>query len=160
VISIDFKPKDVKVVEVRNESVDRFLEKKHYLQSVPAGAKHRFKFCLPVRIDFVGAAMWGRPVARMEDQKNTLELTRFWTDDYTPKNTESYVLGKMMRVLREKGYDRLIAYSSTGEEHEGTIYKATNWEKVKETDRSSSWENREGRKDRDKSPKIKFEKVL
>ena len=104
--------------------------------------------------------MWGRPVARMEDQEKTLELTRFWTADYTPKNTESYVLGKMMRILREKGYDRLIAYSSIGEEHEGTIYKATNWEQVKKTDRNSSWENREGRKDRDKSSKIKFEKML
>lgn len=155
-----FKPSDVKVTEVRDESVDRFLKRKHYLESVPAGAKHRFKFSLPARIDFLGAAMWGRPVARLEDQENTLELTRFWTSDYTPKNTESYVLGKMMRILRKKGYDRLIAYSSVGEEHDGTIYKATNWNKIKETVRSSNWENRQGRKDKDRSPKIKFEKEL
>lgn len=157
---MEFGLNDVRVSEIHNESVDRFLGEKHYLQSVPAGARHRFKFSVPVRIDFIGAAMWGRPVAREEDQENTLELTRFWTTHFTPKNTESYVLGEMMRRLEKRGYDRLIAYASTDEEHDGTIYKATNWEKVKETDRDSTWENRQGRNDRDKSSKIKFERKL
>lgn len=102
--------------------------------------------------------MWGRPVARNEDQENTLELTRFWTADRTPKNTESMALGKMIRELRSKGYERLIAYASEGEDHKGTIYKATNWEYVKTTRKGDSWKSHgEDRKERDTSKKKKFE---
>lgn len=67
----------------------------------------------------------------------------------------------MMRDLEAKGYERLIAYASTGQGHEGTIYKATNWTPVMETqERVIGWSNRSGRKDRDLSKKIKYEKQL
>ena len=108
---------------------DQIIRDNHYLQSTPAGARHRYLITAGIH-GIVGAAMWGRPVARMEDQEYTLELTRFWTADCTPKNTESFALGYMIRDLEVKGYDRLIAYASTGEGHEGTIYRATNWKVV------------------------------
>jgi len=155
---------ELRVVEVSGQGsskkVDHIIEKNHYLRSVPdAPAKHRYLITFGLK-GIAGAAVWGKPVARMEDQENTVELLRFWTADSTPKNTESKALGKMMRDMKEKGYERLIAYASTGQEHEGTIYKATNWKEVNRTDRTQTWENRNGRNDRDKTSKIKFEKKL
>lgn len=148
---------DIRVAEVHTQYVDREIHRNHYLDTVPAGARHRYLVTGGLRYGVIGGAMWGRPVARMEDQERTLELTRFWTEDWTPKNAESYALGRMIRDLRSKGqYDRLIAYASTGQGHEGTIYKATNWTDLGVRD-VASWENRPGRTDADPSPKRKFE---
>lgn len=156
------KLEDLRVGEISgvgaSKKVDHIIERNHYLGSVPdAPAKHRYVVSFGMK-GVVGAAVWGKPVARMEDQEDTAELLRFWTSDCTPKNTESKALGKMMRDMRKKDYERVIAYASTGQGHEGTIYRATNWQQVKQTKRNQTWENRAGRDDRDKSSKIKFEK--
>lgn len=151
---------ELRAKEIHSTEADDIIKNNHYLESTPAGAKHRYLIVAPMKGVF-GAAMWGRPVARHEDQEDTLELTRFWTSDVTPKNTESKVLGEMMRDLKEKGYDRLIAYASTGQGHEGTIYQATNWEKVKETREGDSWKSHgDDRKERDLSKKVKYEYEL
>jgi len=156
--------KNLKVKEISgigaSKKVDHIIERNHYLRSVPdAPAKHRYLITFGIK-GIVGAAVWGKPVARMEDQEDTIELLRFWTADCTPKNTESKALGKMMRDMKEKEYERVIAYASTGQGHKGTIYRATNWKEVNRTKRTQTWENRAGRNDRDKSSKIKFEKIL
>jgi hypothetical protein len=83
-----------------SKMVDPIIEKNHYLRSVPdAPAKHRYLITFGLT-GIVGAAVWGKPVARMEDQEDTIELLRFWTADNTPKNTESKALGKMMRDMK------------------------------------------------------------
>jgi len=72
-------------------------------------------------------------------------------------------LGYMMRDMEAKNYDRLISYTSTGQGHEGTIYKATNWKitgNTRDYSNNKGWENRENRQNRDSSKKIKFEKIL
>jgi len=153
---------NLRVKEISGEGaakkVDHIIKRNHYLRSVPdAPAKHRYLITFGMK-GIVGAAVWGKPVARMEDQENTVELLRFWTADSTPKNTESKALGKMMRDMENLGYERVIAYASTGQGHEGTIYRATNWKEVNRTKRTQTWENRAGRNDRDKTSKIKFEK--
>ena len=140
--------------------VDGIIKKNHYLHSVPdAPAKHRYLITFGLK-GIVGAAVWGKPIARNEDQEKTIELLRFWTSNKTPKNTESKALGKMMRDMKNKGYERCIAYSSTGQKHDGTIYKATNWKEISRTGKSKGWTNRPNRKDRDTSSKIKFEKIF
>jgi hypothetical protein len=146
------------VAEVHNTVPDQIIRQNHYLKCTPAGGRHRYLITNGSH-GIVGAAMWGRPVARNEDQEDTVELTRFWTADCTPKNTESWALGQMMQDLEEKGYSRLTAYASTGQGHEGTIYKATNWKEVNQV-QPSSWETRPGRVDRDSSIKRKFECLL
>lgn len=162
--------KDVKnlhVCEMKGEGaarkVDSIIRDNHYLKSVNSAAvRHRYLITIPLR-GIVGAAAWSKPMARMEDQEKTVELHRFWTSDVLPKNSESYSLGYMMRDLEEYDYNRLISYTSTGQGHKGTIYKATNWQEVNRTrdySKDKAWENRPGRKNRDESKKIKFEKLI
>jgi hypothetical protein len=154
----DIRLPDVTVGEVHSRLTDRIIERNHYLECAPAGARHRYLITGGLNFGIIGAAMWGRPVGREIDQETTVELTRFWTEDWTPKNAESVALSQMMKDLGRKGYDRLIAYASVAL-HEGTIYKATNWLNLG-LRWPASWDNREGRTMRDHGPKWKFEYVF
>lgn len=128
-------------------ATDNWIKQHHYLHSTPAGARVRMEFYIPCSDAYqfvqgtgvslsdldmrdgkylVGAMMWGRPTSRKIDQKSILELTRCCFLDFMPKNTESKGLAKARAWIRThlpevKG---LIAYSSTAEEHQGTIYLA------------------------------------
>jgi hypothetical protein len=61
-----------------------------------------------------GAAILGRPQARMSDDGWTIEITRLVTDG-TPYAC-SRLWGRALRVARQLGYRRVISYS---EPHEG-----------------------------------------
>ncbi|MED3974599.1 hypothetical protein P4639_14495 [Priestia megaterium] len=142
----------------RSTELDRWIKERHYLQSTPAGAKLRL-WILDNKGKQIGAMMWGRPNARNLDQKNLLELTRMYMIDETEPNAESKALGLARKYIRKnlpeiKG---LIAYSSTGQGHEGTIYKADNWFELGRNKVSSKgWTSREGRENRDASEKIRW----
>jgi hypothetical protein len=101
--------------------------------------------------------MWGRPVARDLDQERLLELTRMYLVDDTPPFIESRVLAMARGYIRKHTPDikGVLAYSSTGEGHEGTVYEADGWFQLGRTTRSN-WDNREGRTMRDDSPKIRW----
>ena len=85
-------------------------------------------FVLSDGIVLVGVATWGRPVARLEDQKTTLELTRMALSDDAPYNAATYFSGRMRKWIRENMPDikRLISYQDEIA-HDGAFYKADNW---------------------------------
>jgi len=155
---------DITVAERPTEYVDRFVCENHYLEGQPSPQTvYRYVVSGGIMHGILGGAMWGKPVARHEDQDDTLELLRFWTVDWTPKNTESYALSRMIRDIDDKDtHSRLIAYASTGQDHDGGIYKATNWEDkgVRETNTGDGWDTRDGRANDDPSDKRKFEYLI
>lgn len=147
--------KNLQLVAWRNRyEVQNFLNKFHYLGATQGW---RYAFAVKHHEHIVGCITLGRPVARLEDQKNTLELTRFCLINECPKNSESFVMGKLLKLIKEKGWKRIIAYSDLEVGHRGTIYKATNWKQVGITG-GSDWRNRKGRKcSVGKNKKIKWE---
>lgn len=147
--------KQVTVGEKNDRSVDRILERNHYLGAAPdAPTTNRFLITGGIYHGEIGAAMWGRPSARGDNQKHR-ELRRFWTKDSTPKNTESYVLAQMMDKMLNHT-DVLISFSSIGR-HWGSIYRATNWVNMGLTFPTSTWETRDGRQMKDHGVKWRFE---
>ena len=126
------------------------------MRSVPAGAVIRMCFMDSDR-RIVGGMLWGHPTARKLDPKCLLELTRMCFIDDTPPFTESHCLSMARKHIRKHhpAIKGLIAYSSTGAGHEGTVYKADNWYPLGST-KSASWETREGRVDRDLSVKTRW----
>lgn len=64
-----------------------------------------------------------------EDWKglNIGELSRMACRHECPKLTESMFLSRVLKELRRAGYDALLSYADMAQEHEGTIYQATNW---------------------------------
>lgn len=128
------------------------------MASTPAGAVIRMEF-LDDAGRRIGAMMWGRPVSPKVDQKHTLELTRMYFVDDTEHCVESKALAMARKHIR-KHYPHirgLIAYCSTAEQHEGTIYQADGWFLISKSESpKGSWENRPGRTNRDLSQKLKF----
>ena len=57
-----------------------------------------------------------------------LILTRLWLSDELPKNSESRVLGVVLRSLkRDTTIKFLVSYADPSQGHRGTIYQATGW---------------------------------
>lgn len=146
---------DITVTEVHDHRVDRLLEQNHYLGAAPdPPTTNRFIVTGGLYHGEVGAAMWGRPSARGDNQRHR-ELRRFWTADRTPKNTESYVLAQMMKRVLEDA-DVLISFASLGR-HFGGIYKATNWVNMGLRFPTSTWATRENRRAQDHGAKFRYE---
>lgn len=154
-IKIEKLPNHVRVVSFK--TARRIIEQNHYLGYAPPGCK----FCLGIYADseIIGVMIWGHPIARLEEQDNTLELTRMFLFD-SPKNSESKALSlaeKWIKLNRKER--RLIAYSDTAEGHNGTIYRAANWKLIKEV-RAETWARRCNRKGIIGGKKLKFERCI
>ena len=59
---------------------------------------------------------------------NCLSLTRLWLSDRLPKNSESRLLGIVLRALKNRAELKfLLAYADAAHRHVGVIYQASNW---------------------------------
>ena len=84
---------------------------------------HRFSIGAEVNGVLCGAAVVGRPQARMTDQYRTVEVLRLVTDG--TKNACSFLYGASARVAREMGFDTIQTFILESEP--GTSLRATGW---------------------------------
>jgi len=135
-------PRELTIMRWKNKkNVNDFLNKYHYLGWVQGW---KYAFAIKYKEYVVGCAVFSRPVARLEDQEDTLELRRFVLLDECPRNSESYILGQLLKLLKREGWKRFISYSDLEQGHSGIIYKATNW-KCLGVVGGADWRNRRGR---------------
>ncbi len=126
--------KNYKVFVVDRKVVRDFIETWHYSKNIN-GLKSTYCFGLYDNDTLIGAMIYGEPAmnnqAKKYNNKNpnkVLELRRLCCIDDTPKNTESYFIGKTLKWLKNNtDYETIISYSDLSFGHEGTIYKATNF---------------------------------
>ena len=78
----------------------------------------------------------GRPVSRHLDDGKTLEVTRCCTDGTA--NACSFLYGRVARIAKEMGYERIITYILISES--GASLKAAGWECEKEIAGGGSWD--------------------
>jgi hypothetical protein len=111
-----------------------FVETWHYSENVN-GLRISHVFGLFYQDNLIGAMIYG-PLGMANTWKKyvnaeneIVELRRLCCIDDTPKNTESYFIGKTLRWLKKNSdYKMVISYADTFHNHEGTIYKASNFE--------------------------------
>lgn len=84
----------------------------------------------------VGVAIIGRPVARMWDNGQTVEVTRLATDG-TP-HVCSMLYAAAWRAAKALGYTRLITYTQAGET--GSSLRAAGWRVVAERPPHGGWD--------------------
>lgn len=141
---------------VHSTEIDEWIRQRHYLKSTPAGAICRMEFTDDSG-NRIGAMMWGRNTSPKQDRSDLLCLTRMYFIDETERFVESKALSMARKFIR-KNYPQimgLVAYSSTGEGHEGIVYKADGWFEVSRT-RDNKRDLRDNRKNIDISSKIKW----
>jgi hypothetical protein len=110
----------------------QLLCREHYLHSLPGGTKLTFGVFLGSRL--LGALTLGAGpflAYQLVDRAapdDCLTLTRLWLSDELPVNSESRVIGIVIRALRTYSAVKfLISYADPSHGHFGTIYQATNW---------------------------------
>lgn len=116
------------------KTITEFIETNHYSQSIN-GCISDYCFSLMDGDDMIGAAFFGKMAMANQykrfhdDVSKVIELRRLCCVDDTPKNTESYFIGKMIRWLKyNTDIEIIVSYADQEYGHTGTIYKASNFE--------------------------------
>lgn len=93
----------------------------------------------------VGVAIVGRPVARMLQDGETLEVLRCCVVDEAPKGTCSFLYSRAWKAASALGWSRLVTYTLTSES--GSSLKGAGWRNVGMSPgaKGKAWQNRPGR---------------
>ena len=126
--------KQYKVIHCRRSTIESFISKWHYSGSIN-GCISDYCFALVRGDEVVGALFYGRLAMvnqwkRFADCKeDVIELRRLCCIDDTPKNTESYFIGKSLKWLQQNtNFKIVVSYADAEYGHTGTVYKASNFE--------------------------------
>jgi hypothetical protein len=110
----------------------RLLEREHYLHSLPGGTCLAFGFFIGSGL--LGALTFGvgptNTYSLVQNAKpdDCLTLTRLWLSDALPSNSESRVLGIVLRNLKHHTRVKfLVSYADPVQGHIGIVYQATGW---------------------------------
>lgn len=124
---------DLRIVPVSFADACGFIAEHHRHHKPPIG----MKFCLGVAAGetLVGVAIVGRPVARMFDNGQTLEVNRTATDG--THNVNSMLYGAAWRAAKALGYTRLITYTQGDET--GHSLKVAGWRAIAERPAHNGW---------------------
>lgn len=116
-----------------------FIEEWHYSHNIN-GLLSDYCFKLMDGDKMVGAMIYGglgmancwKKYA--EKKEDIIELRRLCCIDDTPKNTESYFIGRTLRWLkRNTAIKKVISYADNTYNHRGTIYQASNFQHLGKT---------------------------
>jgi len=120
------------------KKANEFLKRYHRHSAPVTGG--RFAVMAEFRGKIIGIGIAGRPTSRHLDNGLTAEITRVCTDG-TP-NANSFIYGKIKRILQAMGYKKIITYTLTSES--GASLRAIS-AKIERTSRAEEW-TREHRK--------------
>jgi hypothetical protein len=131
--------KDFRVAESSLQTIKPFVEQWHYTKSAKVNAQHVFS--LMHDGELIGAMIYGLLAMSgqwkryreygVNGEKEIIELRRLCCIDETPKNTESYFIGRTIKWLKKNtDYKLIVSYADPHHGHEGTIYKASNFQHI------------------------------
>lgn len=142
-----------------------FIEKWHYSHNIN-GLLSQYCFKLMDGDTMVGAMIYGglgmancwKKYA--ENKEDIIELRRLCCIDNTPKNTESYFIGKTLKwLLKNTSIKKVISYADNTYGHRGVIYQASNFKHLGKTakGRVIMWQ---GKRYHDKTIRTKYKGEL
>jgi hypothetical protein len=118
------------VKQITKDEAQQIVVAHHYLHR-KAPCSIAFGLFDPTQ-KLLGVILYGTPsssslrkgLAGIEEASNVIELTRLWIDDSTPKNSESFLIGRSMKLA---GKEFIVSFADTEQNHLGIVYQATNW---------------------------------
>jgi hypothetical protein len=146
------------VSKVSNQEANNLQVANHYLgrkaQAVEAFGLFESD---DVFSEMIGCIIFGKPaspslcvgICGKEESKFVLELTRLWIKDASPKNAESFLIGKALKMLDPR-WQIIVSYAEISAGHVGTVYQATNFIYTGLSDAHAIWllDGQAGRHDR------------
>lgn len=122
------------VKQVTRKDITKFIEKWHYSGSIN-GCIADYCFALySNKNEMVGALFYGRMAMANQykrfanNESDVIELRRLCCIDNTPKNAESFLIGRSLRQLKKLWNGSVVvSYADKEFGHTGTIYKASNF---------------------------------
>ena len=130
---------NLRVAPVSIGTAKALLVRHHYLHSLPGGTQLSFGVFLGTRL--TGALTIGcgpsqaYKLVKSAGPDDCAVLTRLWLSDELPKNSESRIIGIVLRALRKNTELKfLLSYADPSQGHVGTIYQATGWIYTGESD--------------------------
>lgn len=144
----DFAVRDVPLAVVQD-----CIAKWHYTKGGANTATFRHGLFHRLGGECLGVAWWIPPtkhaaIANFPEGLWTrvLSLSRLAVHPELPTNAASFLIGASIRMIRKEGrWDCLLTYADEWQGHEGTIYKATNWEYRGRTSPEAQWVDEAGR---------------
>ena len=157
--------KSYAVKKVSRADIAEFIENNHYSKSIN-GCIADYCFALFDGETMIGAMFYGRMAMRNQwkrfsnQESDVTELRRLCCVDETPKNTESFFIGKTLRWLKKNTQLKVVvSYADKEYNHAGVIYKAANFEYLGlKPGAKVIWHN--GKKYHDKTIRTKYKGQL
>lgn len=146
----------LRIKHIELKDANEFVAQHHRHHKPVTG--HRFSIACYDNDRLCGVAIIGRPVARMIDQYNTVEVLRLCTDG--THNACSFLYAASKRAAKALGYKRIITYILQSES--GISLAASGWQCINENAGGGSW-NVPSRPREDKAPtepKKLYESIL
>lgn len=132
---LDYNGKSVKDMIVKPISVKEarpYIATYHYSQSMPDSTRFVFAGYYDDRI--AGIVVYGMG-SNHEQYKYLIpeiklgeyvELTRLWSPDGMPRNTESKLISETLKMLPSE-IKLVVSFADSQQNHIGYVYQATNW---------------------------------
>lgn len=124
------------VAPATRNDVKEFIESHHYSHSIN-GVKSSYCFTLTHQGTLIGAMLFGQMSTKGQwepygsSEQAVLELRRLVLVDDTPRNCESYFIGKALKWLKKNtSVECVVSYADPAYGHEGVVYKAANFKFV------------------------------
>ena len=120
----------LKICEFKD--IRHIFETYHYKKGAMGGG---ISICFAMYLDnqLVGGSVLGKP-RHEKKYKNCIDIRRMACLDSSPKNSESWFLGQIIKYVgRKTNYSYVLSYSDRTQGHNGTIYKASNFKSIGET---------------------------
>lgn len=146
--------KEIELKVIPAKIANDFIRKHHYSGKVVNNSFLHFGAFLDKRLH--GVMSFGHSLDKTKTQKlvkNTgwnefCELNRMAFDDYLPRNSESYCIGKALRLLKKNAphLKWVISFADGCSCGDGTIYRASNFVLTQIKKNSTMWINDKGDK--------------
>ena len=146
--------KEIELKVIPAKIANDFIKKHHYSGKVVSNSFLHFGAFLDKRLH--GVMSFGHSLDKAKTQKlvkNTgwnefCELNRMAFDDYLPRNSESYCIGKALRLLKKNAphLKWVISFADGCSCGDGTIYRASNFVLTQIKKNSTMWINDKGDK--------------
>lgn len=126
--------KECSVNPISLQDAKNITVKMHYMRTWPQGVTHAFGMFYRNRC--VGVMVLGKSSTTEKkiskycnkiDSKKYIELQRTWISDEMKNNSESWMMAKVMHVLKKLGVWLVITHSGGCKDDVGFIFQASGW---------------------------------